>query len=678
MASNRRSDSGGRLRGLIPFRKRKPERAPIATSGLAVRPPWWRMAVKRMVAGLWPGFRAGQSAEYGQAESSGPQVSVARKPLLARREPLVSKTSVLRPRKTTARGDRPTAITGPRSGIAGRSEALTPPMTVTAPKDSVAPLSHTSAAHLLVGGRASVVVQQDEAEYATDDVNAAAEPEVVVRRESARTPVVLPPVAAPVSLSPPPALTVQRSTSTQAAKSGKTRHSGQSGRSRPRGQVQRSTATNQSVTGEALTSQALTSQPVGQTTSLYPSMSVVGPRGPQETLAASSLIESSTEDEPKSPEQRWREAVASVPLESPRPFPTSMRPLVAQLAGSAERVSYTTGPATRRALTEVGALGATTGTVVHLAQQPGTDMGVLAHELTHARSPISRPRFMLHAPTGSMDSDERHARSVGDAFTDTVSASPTMTSGLPPMKVRRLFGSNMMDGLTNQATGALGGLGGQATNAVSGLANQATSAIGSGASDVSGQLGSAASGLSDRFSSAANDFGSSLANQAGAVSAGLVDQLPVGGGSGIAQVARTAVENAVREATATTVAEAHNAVGQVSQAAQGMVGQAQGMASGLVDSAGGQVNQWVNGAVSQAQGAVQGVGDQASQAVAGAENAAAGAVNGAMNQAAGAMGLGPGSAPQISGQDLDRIAEALEERLLRQLERRGGRYAGVF
>ncbi|MFD1050360.1 hypothetical protein ACFQ1S_34960, partial [Kibdelosporangium lantanae] len=37
-----------------------------------------------------------------------------------------------------------------------------------------------------------------------------------------------------------------------------------------------------------------------------------------------------------------------------------------------------------------------------------------------------------------------------------------------------------------------------------------------------------------------------------------------------------------------------------------------------------------------------------------------------------------GVVPQISGQDLDRIAEALEERLLRQLERRGGRYAGVF
>jgi hypothetical protein len=63
-------------------------------------------------------------------------------------------------------------------------------------------------------------------------------------------------------------------------------------------------------------------------------------------------------------------------------------------------------------------------------------------------------------------------------------------------------------------------------------------------------------------------------------------------------------------------------------------------------------------------------------------NAASGLASGAgglMNRATNALGAaGPGVAQALSGPDLDKIAEALEERLLRQLERRGGRYAGVF
>jgi hypothetical protein len=38
----------------------------------------------------------------------------------------------------------------------------------------------------------------------------------------------------------------------------------------------------------------------------------------------------------------------------------------------------------------------------------------------------------------------------------------------------------------------------------------------------------------------------------------------------------------------------------------------------------------------------------------------------------------PGGAPPPSTVDIDRLADLLEQRLLRQIERRGGRYAGVF
>nr|CTQ89587.1 proteophosphoglycan ppg4 [Kibdelosporangium sp. MJ126-NF4] len=372
-------------------------------------------------------------------------------------------------------------------------------------------------------------------------------------------------------------------------------------------------------------------------------------------------------ERPASPEQRWRAAVASVPLESPKSFPTGMRPLVAQLTGSPDGASYTAGPATRRALNEVGALGATTGRVVHLAQQPSADpasLGVLAHELTHARSPVTRPRFMLHHHTGSMDSDERQARTVGSQF-DTVA----------PMRVQRLFGggvpslpspSGVVSGLTNQATGMVGG-----------LANTATSAIGSGANELTG----AAGGMGERFAGAASGFANRMGEEAGSVSAGLIDSLPVGGGANgvvgaVSQIARTVVDNAVREATQSAISEANQAVSQVSQAAQGMVGQLQGMATDGVNGMAGQANQWVNGAMSQAGGAVQDLGNQAMGAVGDAQNAVAGAAGQAMGAAGQA--LGPGAQQALSGVDLDRIAEALEERLLRQLERRGGRYAGVF
>ncbi|MEU5266861.1 DUF4157 domain-containing protein [Amycolatopsis sp. NPDC021455] len=120
--------------------------------------------------------------------------------------------------------------------------------------------------------------------------------------------------------------------------------------------------------------------------------------------------------EPRTAEQRWRAAVARQPLETPRAFPAAFRPLVAGLtAGS--HVRYTTGPRTRAALAAAGALGATTGSTVHLSAPPDTrpsSMRVLAHELAHARRPVGRPRFLLGLSTGAADEEERAAQAVGN------------------------------------------------------------------------------------------------------------------------------------------------------------------------------------------------------------------------------------------------------------------------
>jgi hypothetical protein len=663
VASSRASDGppARRFRSLIPFfRKRSVAQPPVATGSLAVRPPWWRMTVRRMVSGLWPGFRAGQSSSTPAADggSAGPAARLGspRRPLTAQRLPLTSKASVLPAREQVQR--RPLIATQPaaRDSAAG---GLTPELTMAPPP-----------------GLAFAAQQEQAGSPATPAPVLAAAPHshyVAVQREAARVSLAGPPVR---SVPRPPALT--RAGSLQATPPG-------SATRRPAPQssaLQISTPQISRLRSAELRSPAAQSS-VAQASVVHRSADALRIQRSEATTAPG-------EDpaaEPATPEQRWRAAVASVPLEAPRAFPTHLRPLVAQLTGRPGGASYTTGSATRRALAEVGAAGATTGSVVHLAEQPSlapASLGVLAHELAHARTPVSRPRFMLHNHVGAMDSDERQARTVGAQFDAAASA-------VAPMRVQRLglpSASGLVGGLAHRASDAAGSLGHQAAGAASGLADRARSAVGEGTSAVhdyagqaAGYAGNAVSGLRDRFSSAASGVGDQVADGVSSVSAGLVDRLPVGGAGvegvagAVTQMARSAAQSAVQEA------------GQLSQSAQGMAGNLQNMANQGVDGLAGQANQWVNGAMSQVNGAVdqasgfaQGLGDQAMGAVGDAQNAISNGAGGLAGRAMGAAGsaLGPGVSQALSGMDLDKIAEALEERLLRQLERRGGRYAGVF
>jgi Domain of unknown function (DUF4157) len=254
------------------------------------------------------------------------------------------------------------------------------------------------------------------------------------------------------------------------------------------------------------------------------------------------------------PEARWRAAVAARPLESPRPFPVGLRPLVAAVTG-AERATYTTGPATREALAAAGAHGATTGSVVHLPAAPtaaaGPLLGVVAHELAHARRPVTRPRFLLEGSHGGGDDDERSALALG----------------------RRFGGATAGDD----------------------------------------------------------------------VRAGIVEELPVGG------------------------------LGRVT----GALGQARDAVSDTVPDGGGE---FVSGGGPGWPGAGMPGADLGGMA-GGAASAAMGAVGSVVDSAGGTAGHAdgtPGGAPPPSTVDIDRLADLLEQRLLRQIERRGGRYAGVF
>lgn len=267
---------------------------------------------------------------------------------------------------------------------------------------------------------------------------------------------------------------------------------------------------------------------------------------------------------PSSAVERWRAAVAARPLEAPRPFPASLRPLVRAVTNSRLQPSYTSGPATRAALAAAGALGATTGSVVHLPTAPSsarTHLGVVAHELAHLRYPVSRPRFLLRQPAGGADEDERAALALG----------------------RRV---------------------------------------------------------------------QSVASSPDPVAAGIVADLPVGSASGVVEIATQAARAVVHDDGARAEDGTRNSA--VSNAGASAAG-----ASGDHDLDGG------------------GPGGAAAQP----SHGRAVAEVGSTDERGGGAGVPAGQAAHgrtAGGVDLDQLAEALEGRLLRQIERRGGRYRGVF
>jgi hypothetical protein len=85
----------------------------------------------------------------------------------------------------------------------------------------------------------------------------------------------------------------------------------------------------------------------------------------------------------------------------------------------------------------------------------------------------------------------------------------------------------------------------------------------------------------------------------------------------------------------------------------------------------GDASSWAQGAFGQAQVSAGGASAAGSSAPAG--NAA---VDGAAGQVQNVVGGAAGGAG--AGVDPDKIVEMVEQRLLREIERRGGRWAGVF
>lgn len=387
-------------------------------------------------------------------------------------------------------------------------------------------------------------------------------------------------------------------------------------------------------------------------------------------------------------EDRWRQAIRARPLDPPRPLAAPLLAWARRVSGrTAPRISA--GPATRAALAAVGALAATSGDVVHLAhalsrvERPSP---LLAHELTHLRQPVARPRFRLALPTDVLDLDERLARAA-EAFPTASAGRAAAAGALPPVDVLgRLPGGGNLGRLSRggelDAAAALAGqqAGGLAT-AVSGRAQSlsaglvASLPVGAGGpvAALDGELGGDLGGTRDAIARA---FASGPATWA-----------PIGGMPG------GAAARPLRAATAGW--SPHAALDEVGTSAGATLSSA---SAGLADSIGAAAPTAGIGGGATLDEAVGGLAASAGTAeadlraalgdaqglAAGTLGAIPGALGGLASGAVGALtspgaGSGGSAAPgPLPEHVVDGLLDALEQRVLAEIERRGGRYAEVF
>jgi hypothetical protein len=311
------------------------------------------------------------------------------------------------------------------------------------------------------------------------------------------------------------------------------------------------------------------------------------------------------------PETRWHAALTKAPLESAQPLAGRWASLARIITGRTH-TRYTTGPATRRALRAAGALGATTGSVIHLSRAPSArvDATVIAHELVHSRTPVQRPRFLLAAHS-SHEEEERMAQR----------AARQVSPGGPSLHLQR----------------AVQPLGQRPVTEVAQARELAT---------------------------------------AGRFLPGLVDTLPVTGIGGLVEAARTAAGPFAGPQTAVSGLAA--AAGLPPGSFPAEMAQAAGPALSSPLS----VDNWaaapsaiaasVPPSAAGGQAGAESFGGSARDATAG------GPLPVSSPAAAGSAGPGVSPSAALGVADLDCLLDALEDNVLRELERRGGRYEGVF
>lgn len=315
------------------------------------------------------------------------------------------------------------------------------------------------------------------------------------------------------------------------------------------------------------------------------------------------------------------------------PLPDRFRGLAQAITGRRTLPRFTAGAATRRWLRTSGARAAATDTTMHLPSHPGTgpsQVGAVAHELTHLAHRGGRPRFLLSRLPTAPDAEERLAQQVGEA-------------------ARRL---------ASRPAGGAADLAGRAGD----LAGRAGDLAATG-----GELAGRIADRAARVPAAARGAGlPALPVPEAPAGPGPLPHpsLPVAGVAGAAQLAHEAARAAVAERLGAAAPTRPDATAAPAGAAL----------PGAAGSTGGRMMP----ALPPAPPGMAGVA--AEHHPAGPRSPARGADRTPASPDAVHTGAAAsaGNPPAATDSAFDDLLDALEDRLLAELERRGGRYAGVF
>lgn len=380
--------------------------------------------------------------------------------------------------------------------------------------------------------------------------------------------------------------------------------------------------------------------PAAHPASMQPTGVNAGPR-PQVAPAAVPRARAGIERSAGIPERarRWRRAASAAGLDRPAPWPGWIRPLVRVVAGTRTAPQLTHGPRTARALSASGTRAAAWAGAVHLARAPAEtaqDLEVVAHELSHVVDGVdgvagvagidgvATPRFF---DGGQSEPGEPRARGIGRAVGAFARGAAPHRPGLAVRVARMLAGgrpSKRFDeaGASHGHPDAGAGAEPPVTTRWQGTPSRVPPGMPRGATIFRRPAAGRSAGP-DR---------SRPARRPAPATPG-VSALPVGG---TLTVMRSPAETSVARAPGARRIAVPDLAGATSSAPRG------GRASAATP----------GGTTSSAAGA------------------ATGALTGALGSAAGAA-VDPAS-------QLGDLLEALEERVLVELERRGGRYAGAF
>ena len=395
----------------------------------------------------------------------------------------------------------------------------------------------------------------------------------------------------------------------------------------------------------------------------------------------------------------FEESARLHPLGRPSPLPAWTTSLVRHVVGPGRVVFMTSGANTKRALRAAHYKAAATRDAVHLDAPPQRSVdsiAVLAHELSHVADGVRDPRFFLGA---LLDEGERRAR----ALESTVRSLAGMPGGVNAASVAQ--GLQALSGGTGShaerardvagAAEALRGGQPEPGPAVAGLGSLASEGglpvpAPPSAAGVPGHLGAAVPGIARTLDEIS---GGSIPGAAGSALSALgrttggtplpLPELP-NGPAGLAQVGRgvfggaapiSPVGGLVPGGVASLpVGGLDGLLGAASNRVPNLLGAplsagAAGDASALGEGISGSIRQLIGGAPEAA--------DTLAPEASGALDELPSASTPAVNTLGSLVGSASTAATDPFSQ-MTEFMEVLEERLLAELERRGGRFGGMF